>query len=125
MKRLNTAALATNVQVRDLSPGRRLPTLTTKELAELLKRFDAGESIIDLSTSLGVHRDTVRSALAKAGKAKPVPKRPTKQDIRRAVELYSQGLPLKAVATELGFGKETIRKHLHRAGVQVRPRGSG
>lgn len=55
---------------------------------------------------------------------KPLPKRITKKDRARAVELYESGLSLNAVAGELGVSRYVVRAAVEHAGVELRDRYS-
>jgi response regulator of citrate/malate metabolism len=101
-----------------------MPRLTTSQVAELITAYVAGDSITALATCYGVHRDTVRRYLDVAGKTRPTPKPISPEQVTQAIELYGQGLTLKRVGGELGFTSETIRKYLHRSGVEVRATGA-
>lgn len=75
---------------------------TNKEtLEELLKRFDCGESVVDLATSLGLHPTTIRRYLRKSGRK-----------LARASHTNLLGnnvkLKLRKVLTEQGVGNIDI-----------------
>lgn len=110
---------ASRQKASDLPKPRR--HLNESEVIDLLLRYKAGETMVELGTFFGIHRRTVASHLQQHG----VPSRHRTMDeemISRCIELYQSGLSLVAVGEELGVDQATVRRALLSAGVSRRPR---
>ncbi len=82
---------------------------TSDICAQLVERYVAGSTILELATDLGLHRDTVSAALERAGVARRYHERRT-VDLERADELHAAGLSISEVAKALGVGRTTLIK---------------
>lgn len=106
-------------------PRGKLPTLTTEQEQMILRKFDAGESAASIARSMGITRAHSYSVLRRHGLKPgdnyvqgPLPIVP----LERFVSEYAEGVSLEKIARDTGFAPDTVRKHLLRAGVQLRGR---
>lgn len=76
-------------------------------------------TIYQLAEKYGCHRDTI-SKLLKANEVKVTIVRMTDDRVGEAVTLYESGWTLVQIAKHLGFGKATVLRALHKAGVEMR-----
>ena len=111
----------------------KLDTNNWKPLLAFRKRLIAGEvakkqQILDLARTgvpvsqiaaeVGVTESTVRATCRQATQPLRRRRRFTSDDLRRARQLHAQGRTYIEIGLELGFGRDTVKKHL--AAVQVR-----
>ncbi len=100
------------------STGRNL-RLNTGQVAELIKRYEAGDTVYQLAAHFDIRRATVSSILKKAGiqlRLRP----PTPLVIADMVRLYESGLSLAAVSQCLHFDPTTVLRYLRLEGVVTR-----
>lgn len=107
-------------------PARRQTQLRLDEhhQAEIVRRYQAGESTKSIALSMAITRNTVSAILERRG----VPRRYRILDaehVEQARQLYeSEGLSLAAVGDHLGVNARTVQSVLREAGVQMRPVGT-
>ncbi len=83
-----------------------------------VQRYEAGETLKAIGKDLGVHGDTVRRALVKAGVSIRPPVRPNKphklslQQVDSCRRRRASGETLQALADEMGVNRETLRRAL-------------
>lgn len=82
--------------------------------------YQAGGTVRGVARQFGVHHQTARSILDRAGVArwKRVPL--SKDDVAAAVELYESGLSIMQVAEQFDQRYQSMRQALLRAGVRMR-----
>ena len=98
--------------LRRLNPG---------EIEDLVARYKAGETMVELGEHFGINRRTVSIHLQRSG----IPSRHRTMDeskIARCIELYQSGLSLVSVGEVLGIDQATVRRALLSAGISSRPR---
>jgi len=101
------------------SRTKRPRPLTGDRLAEVIRRYESGETLKKIATDLGVSRTFLSGQLAKAGvQTRQHPMRD--DEIRLASHLYRQGNSLASIATRLGYAKATVSRTLRDAGVAIR-----
>jgi len=105
--------------VTKLSQSHKL--LSARELSDLVDRYEAGGTVKGLAREFGVHHETARHYLHRAGVMRPRREPLTKVDVAEAVELYDSGLTIAQVAAKFDRKYQTMRQALLRAGVQMRP----
>ena len=76
-----------------------------------------------LASEYDVRRSTVSELLGRAGVAHRQQRSISVAEVERAVDLYADGWSLQRIGEQLGFDAETIRTHLKRRGVALRPGG--
>lgn len=76
-----------------------------------------------MAARLGLTEDQTWSRLRRAG----INRGRTPQSVtdQKVGELYEAGLSIRAIAAELGIHYRNVWRHLHRAGVERWPRGTG
>lgn len=99
------------------SPQRRLGK---QQVMELVERYEAGTSVVDLARDYGVHRQTVVRHLKKSGVEVRVQLKMTPERMKRATELYEEGWTTAKIGDEFGVDGSTVAYALRRAGVQMR-----
>ena len=93
--------------------------LETDAASELVQRYQAGETVYELSERFNVHRHTAAAILKPNGvrlRRSPM----TEREIGRAAELYSRGLSLVQVGKGVGRSAGTIRRVLVAQGIATR-----
>ncbi len=95
--------------------------LSAGELNNLIERYEAGGTVKGLAREVGVHHETARHYLHRAGVMRPRREPLTKAEVEEAVELYGSGLTIAQVAAKFDRKYQTMRQALLRAGVQMRP----
>ena len=94
--------------------------LTTSDVKIAVERYEAGETLKAIGRDLGVHGDTVRRALVKAGveiRQPARPDRPRKLTVTQVEECRrrrASGETLQSLANEHGVNRETLRRALVR-----------
>jgi len=128
MRQPQAAALA--VEARDGSEvqrpaGQLVRRLQLEEIDELTRAHEAGTTVRQLAESFGLHKETARAHLARAG----ITHRPgctARHDEAEepiACRLHTQGLSLKQVGALLRVTDNTVLTVLRKHGVQTRRRG--
>jgi ribosomal protein S13 len=97
---------------------RRLPA---SESEALCAAYRNGRTIRALSAQFGIHRTTVTAILERAGIDRRI-RTISDEEVERATELYDEGFSTAIIGNRLGFSAETVRSHLMRNGVKIRPR---
>ena len=77
-----------------------------------------GMSAREIAAEVGVAETTVRATCRQATQPPRRRRRFTTDDLQRAQQLHAQGRTYIEIGLELGFGRDTVKKHL--AGVRVR-----
>jgi len=124
LARVSTAVRS--VPVAPPMPKQVQHRLTPDEVRDVVAAYQAGHTIRDLAVQFGIHKETVREHLERAGVPRRINARKlTDQDVKTAAELYQQGLSLQGVGERLGVDAKTVMNELHRAGEPMRPRRGG
>ncbi|MFD5848303.1 hypothetical protein [Streptomyces chartreusis] len=84
---------------------------------EILRRYDAGESVNSLSRAYGVSSPVIYHRLHEHGRALGF-RRTTPEQRSRAVALYQTGLSDTAVSAKLNMSRTTVRKAILEAGAK-------
>ena len=77
-----------------------------------------GMSAREIAAEVGVTESTVRATCRQAKRPPRRKRHFTSDDLQRALQLHAQGRTYIEIGLELGFGRDTVSKHL--AAVQVR-----
>ena len=48
--------------------------------------------------------------------------RMSQKTIDQIIEIYSTGATISSIANQLNLGHETVRRHLHKSGIEIRSR---
>ena len=103
--------------------GRELEAqaLAAESRAEIVRRYEAGESTPQLAREFNVHASTVSAYLKEAGVERRKPG-PSAEMVAEAKRLYESGLSLEKVADQLAVHGSAVFSWLRNAGVTLRPR---
>ena len=69
-------------------------------------------SVSQIAAEVGVAETTVRATCRQATRPPRRRRRFTSDDLQRARQLYAQGRTYIEIGLELGFGRDTVKKHL-------------
>lgn len=102
------------------APNRNLRRrLSPETVVELARRYEAGEHTTALSKEYGISRSGLISLLR--SEEVTLRRRPLSTTAtERAIQLYEEGLTIQQVSAQVDASYGTIRKMLHRKGVEVR-----
>jgi DNA invertase Pin-like site-specific DNA recombinase len=95
--------------------------LKPEDTADIVARYQAGETTQQIGTHYGISKTRVATVLSEQG----VPIRRqglTDEQAREAVELYTAGKSLAWIGTRFGVSHTTIAAKLRQEGMQLRPR---
>ena len=97
--------------------------LDPARVAELVRRYEAGDTVRILTTAFDVNRETVLEHLKRERVARrPHVRKLTDRQMQRAASLYASGLSLARTAEHFDVSERTMRSELVRAGHAIRPR---
>lgn len=97
--------------------------LTSLEQAELVRHYEAGESVTALKQAYSINRETVLLHLKRAGVTRtPSLRKMNNDEVQQAAALYIDGLSLLRTAETFGVSERTMRRELADAGYAIRPR---
>lgn len=110
---------------------RREPRLTRADLRrrirvrdqQLIKRYEAGETVKRLAREFGMNHSTIRALLVEAGVTVRTRRRLSVEQIARAHDLYLDGYSTTQIAELFGCYASTIGRALVKLGVSLRPPG--
>ncbi|MBC7546894.1 hypothetical protein H7171_04080 [Candidatus Saccharibacteria bacterium] len=96
--------------------------LQPDEARDLIAEYRAGSSMAALSRSFGVHRETVRTHLDRAGverrSAQPVL---SEERVNESVTFYARGWSTYRIGAKFGVSQNTVQRALHKQGITLRP----
>ena len=120
MARAFNAATTSSPPSMDRAPARRIRRrLSSDTVAQLVKRYEAGEHTPALSREFGISRSRLCTLLRSEGVT--LRRRPIDGDSsKRAANLYVQGASIQDVAKTTGYSYGTVRRALLDMGVPVR-----
>ncbi|MFC5274106.1 recombinase zinc beta ribbon domain-containing protein [Brachybacterium sacelli] len=96
--------------------------LIPAQVDELVARYQAGATLVELGERFSVHRRTVAAHLVR--RSVPIRGRGLDEShLAKAVELYADGLTLMEVGSRFGVSQQTVRRALAAEGVVIRPGG--
>ena len=113
----STASVALTAEASETTTARSIrntacrPISATKK-QQILDLARTGMSVSQIAAQVGVAETTVR---ATCRQAKQLPRRKrcfTSDDLQRAQQLHAQGRTYIEIGLELGFGRDTVSKHL-------------
>ena len=79
---------------------------------QILDLEPTGMSAREIAAQVGVTESTVRATCRQAKQLPRRKRRFTSDDLRRAQQLHAQGRTYIEIGLELGFGRDTVSKHL-------------
>jgi transcriptional regulator of aromatic amino acid metabolism len=95
--------------------------LTDQDIADIMARYQAGETTQQVGTRYGISKTKVATVLREQGitiRRQGL----TDEQVSEAVELYARGESLAWLGAHLGVSHTTIATELRQQGVQLRPR---
>jgi hypothetical protein len=110
-------------ELRDVPDRQRHRRLRPEEQAEVVARYQAGESVYALADAFSIRRQTISATLGRHG----VRRRYNllcDSDVQRARELYESGLSLVDVGAALGVSSKTVLNGFRAAGIETRAVGT-
>ena len=87
------------------------PISTTKK-QQILDLARTSVPVSQIATEVGVAETTVRATCRQATQPPRRRRRFTSNDLQRAQQLHAQGRTYIEIGLELGFGRDTVKKHL-------------
>lgn len=91
---------------------------------QLVKRYQAGETVKTLAAEHNLHHGTVRAVLVEAGVEIRTRRRLTDAQVAHARDMYLAGFTTTEIGEVLGVYASTVGRALIKAGVRLRPAGS-
>ncbi len=85
---------------------------------QILDLARTGIAVSQIAAEVGVAETTVRATCRQVTQPPRRRRRFTSDDLQRAQQLHAQGRTYIEIGLELGFGRDTVKKHL--AGARVR-----
>ena len=113
----STASVAPTGQVSETPTARGVrnaacrPIDATKK-QQILSLEPTGMSAREIAAEVGVAETTVRATCRQATQPPRRRRRFTTDDLQRARQLHAQGRTYIEIGLELGFGRDTVKKHL-------------
>ena len=113
----STASLAPTGQASEITTTRGIrnaacrPISATKK-QRILDLIRTGMSVSQIAAEVGVTESTVRATCRQATQPPRRRRRFTSDDLQRAQQLHAQGRTYIEIGLELGFGRDTVKKHL-------------
>ncbi|KAA8739465.1 hypothetical protein FK256_08570 [Actinomyces johnsonii] len=86
--------------------------ISTAKKQQILDLARTGMSVSQIAAQVGVAETTVRAICRQATQPPRRKRRFTADDLQRAQQLHAQGHTYIDIGLELGFGRDTVSKHL-------------
>jgi len=100
---ITTAHGIRNMTCRPISAAKK------QQIVDLAR---TGIAVSQIAAQVGVAETTVRATCRQATQPPRRKRRFTDDDLRRAQQLHAQGRTYIEIGLELGFGRDTVKKHL-------------
>ena len=102
---------------------KRAKRLNDTQLARLVKRYESGATVYELSSEFAIDRRTVSNHLKQQGvimRLQPL----TEETVDEIVRLYDSGLSMSKVGQQVSFSADSVSSYLRKRGVKTRdPQG--
>ena len=113
----STASVAPTEQASETTTARRIRNTSCRPISaakkqQILDLARTGMSVGQIAAEVGVAETTVRATCRQATQPPRRRRRFTTDDLRRAQQLHAQGRTYIEIGLELGFGRDTVKKHL-------------
>ena len=113
----STASVAPTGQASETTTGRGIRNAACRPISAAKKQQIVDLARTDIAVSqiaaeVGVAETTVRATCRQAKQPPRRKRRFTTDDLQRAQQLYAQGRTYIEIGLELGFGRDTVKKHL-------------
>ena len=106
-----TAAVSETTTARGIRNAACRPISAAKK-EQILSLEPTGMSAREIAVEVGVTESTVRATCRQAKLPPRRKRRFTSDDLQRAQQLHAQGRTYIEIGLELGFGRDTVSKHL-------------
>ena len=113
----STASVAPTSEASETTAARGIRKTACRPISaakkqQILSLEPTGMSAREIAAQVGVTESTVRATCRQATQPPRRKRRFTSDDLRRAQQLYAQGRTYIEIGLELGFGRDTVSKHL-------------
>lgn len=113
----STASVAPTSEASETTAARGIRKTACRPISaakkqQILSLEPTGMSAREIAAQVGVTESTVRATCRQATQPPRRKRRFTDDDLRRAQQLYAQGRTYIEIGLELGFGRDTVSKHL-------------
>ena len=113
----STASLAPTGQASEITTARGIRNAACRPInaakkQQILSLEPTGMSAREIAAEVGVAETTVRATCRQATQPPRRRRRFTTDDLQRARQLHAQGRTYIEIGLELGFGRDTVKKHL-------------
>lgn len=106
-----TAAASETTTARGIRKTACRPISTAKK-QQIVELARTGIAVSQVAAEVGVAETTVRATCRQATQPPRRRRRFTTDDLQRARQLHAQGRTYIEIGLELGFGRDTVKKHL-------------
>ena len=113
----STASVAPSGQASETPTARGVRNMACRPISaakkqQILDLTRSGMSVSQIAAEVGVAETTVRAICRQATQPPRRRRRFTTDDLQRARQLHAQGRTYIEIGLELGFGRDTVKKHL-------------
>ena len=113
----STASVAPTAEASETTTARGIRKTACRPISaakkqQILNLEPTGMSAREIAAEVGVDESTVRATCRQAKQPPRRKRRFTEDDLRRAQQLHAQGRTYIEIGLELGFGRDTVSKHL-------------
>ena len=114
---LSTASVAPTAEASETTAARGIRKTACRPISaakkqQILSLEPTGMSAREIAVEVGVTESTVRATCRQAKQPPCRKRRFTDDDLQRALQLHAQGRTYIEIGLELGFGRDTVKKHL-------------
>ena len=113
----NTSSVASTEERNETTTARDIRNTACRPISaakkeQILSLEPTGMSAREIAAEVGVAESTVRATCRQAKQPPRRKRRFTSDDLQRAQQLHAQGRTYIEIGLELGFGRDTVSKHL-------------
>ena len=113
----NTSSVASTEEGSETTTARGIRKTACRPISvakkeQILSLEPTGMSAREIAAEVGVTESTVRATCRQAKQPPRRKRRFTSDDLQRAQQLHAQGRTYIEIGLELGFGRDTVSKHL-------------
>ena len=113
----STASVAPTAKVSETTTAHGIRNAACRPISaakkqQILDLTRTGISVSQIAAEVGVAETTVRATCCRATQPPRRRRRFTSDDLQRAQQLHAQGRTYIEIGLELGFGRDTVKKHL-------------
>ena len=113
----STASVAPTSEASETTAARGIRKTACRPISAAKKQqivdlARTGIAVSQVAAEVGVAETTVRATCRQAAQPPRRRRRFTRDDLRRAQQLHAQGRTYIEIGLELGFGRDTVKKHL-------------